>query len=67
MVSYKYILSRARELGSPANPLTAGTDQTHQPFSPLIAWIDTDKIRIILKTCYKTPRQGGPGTPQYPI
>ncbi len=29
------ILLHAREVESPANPLTTGTDQTDQPFSPL--------------------------------
>ena len=33
-VNFVYILLRAREVGSPANSLAAGMDQTDQPFSP---------------------------------
>ncbi len=58
------ILSHAREVGSPANPLSAGADWKNQPFSPFnptTRIIEKHKIMLLCKTL----RQGWSGTPQY--
>ncbi len=61
------ILSRAREVGSPAIPFTAGAEKTNQPCICITFWIDIDKTLIMFKTYYKTVRQGGSGMQQYII
>ncbi len=47
--NFRNILSRAREVGSPVNPLSAGADWTNQPFSPF----KMEKYKTMLKTYTK--------------
>ncbi len=45
------MLSRAREVGSPGNPLSARVDWTNQPFSLLTC--TNEKYKTVLKTYTK--------------